>query len=102
MSVNGSSIIYSNTEIGTGPTANTNSSFVSIAGGGASDWFDGYINCILFFDKNLTLNERQQLEGWAAYKYGLTDNLPVDHPYKNRRPVIDHTPTNLTATFKND
>lgn len=49
-----------------------------------------------------TASEIDGLFGWAAHKYGLIDNLPFDHPYKNRKPVIDHTPTNLTATFKND
>lgn len=32
--------------------------------------------------------ERQKLEGWAAHKYGLTGNLPADHPYKTLVPTI--------------
>ena len=34
-----------------------------------------------------TLSEIQKLEGWAAHKYGLIDNLPVDHPYKTLIPT---------------
>lgn len=51
---------------------------------------------------SINLNQRQKLEGWAAHKYGLTDNLPSDHPYKTKTPIIDHAPYNLTAEFKND
>lgn len=32
--------------------------------------------------------EIQQLEGWAAHRYGLTDNLPSDHPYKHAPPTV--------------
>lgn len=28
----------------------------------------------------------QRLEGWAAHRYGLTDNIPADHPYKEVAP----------------
>ena len=65
-------------------------------------WSNALIGCIIFGTNELTNDKRQKLEGWAAHKYGLTDNLPDDHPYKNRRPIIDHTPINLTAEFKND
>lgn len=30
--------------------------------------------------------ELQKLEGWAAHRYGLTDLLPADHPYKEVAP----------------
>ena len=32
--------------------------------------------------------EIQQLEGWAAHRYGLTENLPSDHPYKHAPPTV--------------
>jgi hypothetical protein len=32
-------------------------------------------------------NEREQLEGYLAHKWGLVANLPADHPYKNRFPT---------------
>ena len=35
-----------------------------------------------------TESERHKLEGWAAHKYGLADNLPNDHPYKILVPVL--------------
>lgn len=31
---------------------------------------------------------RQKIEGYLAYKWGLTTNLPVTHPYKNTPPYV--------------
>jgi hypothetical protein len=32
------------------------------------------------------LADRQKMEGYLAYKWGLQANLPTDHPYKNKPP----------------
>ena len=39
---------------------------------------------------NFALNstQRQQAEGYLAHKWGLTANLPSDHPYKTAAPTI--------------
>lgn len=37
-------------------------------------------------DVTPSLRLRNRLEGWAAHRYGLTDNLPADHPYKEVAP----------------
>lgn len=44
------------------------------------------IAAILLGNTALTTDDRQKLEGWAAHKYGLTANLPSDHPYKTAPP----------------
>lgn len=75
-----------NTGLGVGTTANTVSKEIGIAGGTAG--FDGRIATIVFGNTQLTQLERQKLEGWAAHKYGLTDNLPIDHPYKTLVPTL--------------
>jgi len=31
---------------------------------------------------------RQRIEGYLAHKWGLTDNLPADHPYKTAAPTV--------------
>jgi hypothetical protein len=31
---------------------------------------------------------RQQIEGYLAWKWGLTTNLPASHPFRNRPPLI--------------
>jgi hypothetical protein len=36
-----------------------------------------------------TTAERQLLEGWAAWKYGLQANLPGGHPYKSAAPTVN-------------
>lgn len=76
--------------------------YTSDTGGGNGYGHIGNIFCIIYNKNGFTTEERQKLEGWAAHKYGLTDNLPSDHPYKTKRPIIDHTPINLTSEFKND
>lgn len=74
------------TGLGVGTTANTVSKEIGIAGGAAG--FDGRIAAIVFGNTQLTQLERQKLEGWAAHKYGLTGNLPNDHPYKTLVPTL--------------
>jgi hypothetical protein len=35
-----------------------------------------------------TPTERQKMEGWAAWRYGLTANLDASHPYKSSPPFL--------------
>ena len=42
-------------------------------------------------DGQVTTATRQRLEGYLAWKWGLVDNLPADHPYKNAPPVVDNS-----------
>ena len=35
------------------------------------------------------------LEGYLHWKWGLQDDLPIDHPYKNSAPVLSAGPSNL-------
>jgi hypothetical protein len=50
--------------------------------------FMGTAHQIIIASSPPTLSVIQQLEGWAASLYGLTANLPSDHPYKNTPPYI--------------
>jgi len=45
------------------------------------------ISEVVVCNRNLTTVERQKLEGYFAHKWGLTANLPADHPYKTAIPV---------------
>lgn len=47
---------------------------------GGQPWGD--INEVIFIS-NMTTNQRQQVEGYLAWKWGLQTNLPVVHPFKN-------------------
>ena len=45
--------------------------------------FDGRIAEIIFFRQALNAGQRQVIEGYLAHKWGLVNDLPATHPYKN-------------------
>ena len=51
---------------------------------------------ILMYQDELEEEDRLSLEGYLAHKWGLTENLPVSHPYKTEE---SHGPqgSNLTG-----
>ena len=54
--------------------------------GTGSSGFDGLLGEIIIWNKEISVLEIQKIEGYLAWKWGLVDNLPSDHPYKKRRP----------------
>ena len=50
----------------------------------ASGWKS--IGEICIFDEALSTSNREKMEGYYAWKYALTSNLPSSHPYKNSAP----------------
>ena len=46
----------------------------------------GDIAEILVGGATLDTNQRQKIEGYLAHKWGLSANLPSDHPYKSNAP----------------
>lgn len=74
-----------------GSTSNTASQAVTIGGfqntdTGARGMFNGYIAEIIISDQIWSDAERQQLEGYLAWKWGYAAMLPTAHPYKNAPP----------------
>jgi hypothetical protein len=55
----------------------------SIAGevGDGGSFITGAIGEIVIYNINLTTSQRQQIEGYLAWKWGLQGNLPTTHPY---------------------
>jgi hypothetical protein len=59
-------------------------------------YFDGAVSAnsrligrlaeIIYIESALSLADRQLVEGYLAHKWGLTANLPGDHPYKTIKP----------------
>ena len=47
----------------------------------------GYISEVICYNTALTVGQRQQVEGYLAWKWGLQGNLPSNHPYKSAAPV---------------
>lgn len=50
---------------------------------------NGTIFQLLLFDYALSREERQWLEGWGAWKYGLQANLAVGHRYSGWFPTLE-------------
>ena len=50
--------------------------------------WDGFMGEIICGSGTLTMELRQKIEGYLAWKWGLVSSLPSDHPYKNSRPTV--------------
>lgn len=48
--------------------------------------WNGTMNEILLFNQTPSRSDREKLEGYLAWKWGLQGNLPSSHPYKNIPP----------------
>jgi len=83
-----------------GTLASTDSSFTSFAAlsaqgylvgarftGSVSTFLRGRVAEIVYTNSSLSTLNRQKLEGYLAHKWGLTANLPNDHPYKTVGPT---------------
>lgn len=64
--------------------------------GGGNGW-TGYLGEWLFVSSFLTTQQRQQVEGYLAHKWGMTANLAADHPYKIDAPMA---PVDTPATYR--
>lgn len=49
---------------------------------GNTEYWIGYIGEVLVYNRNLSFSERQTIEGYLAWKWGLVANLPAGHPFK--------------------
>jgi hypothetical protein len=62
--------------------------------------FTGTFSEILIYNTPLTATQRQEIEGYLGWKWGLQKQLPSNHPYYNESPTVIPAPTNvLMATF---
>jgi Putative phage tail protein len=51
------------------------------AGGGTANW-SGWIAEVILYSEVLSEADRQRVEGYLAWKWGLASVLPIGHPYK--------------------
>jgi hypothetical protein len=66
--------------------ANTSSTYVITGPASASSYATNNIAEILIYSSSLQTINRQQIEGYLAWKWGLQGNLPATHPYANFPP----------------
>ena len=69
-------------------TADTANFIVGVHSNTATNFLDGAFGEIVFIQSAVSLSNRQKLEGYLAWKWGLQANLPVGHPYKNAPPLL--------------
>lgn len=92
--IDGQQLLSANTTKGVGVTSNTPSASVRIGGA-----IDGMIGTIVFGNDIPEIMDRLRLEGWAAHKYGLTSNLPDNHPFRYKPPLMNEFVVDHTAEF---
>jgi len=51
-----------------------------------NQYWNGDVGDIMIFNENLIDSNRQSVEGYLSWKWGLQNNLPSNHPYKNNPP----------------
>lgn len=72
-----------------GLTSDTDSTYVTIGADGTGSFrMNGEIAEVVAIRQILTLGDRQKLEGYFAWKWGLEGSLPSGHPYKNEAPTV--------------
>jgi hypothetical protein len=54
--------------------------------GSTANTFTGHIAELLFYKDFLSTFDRERVEGYLAWKYGLQTNLPGNHPYSSLPP----------------
>lgn len=60
---------------------------------------NGYISEIIIFNRVLSLSNRQKMEGYLSWKWGLQSELPVNHPYYSVNPVSTTSPTQIPGNI---
>ena len=61
-------------------------------------FLNGFVSEVILIDKVLTLSDREKLEGYLAWKWGLQANLPAGHTYKSAAPTTVATAGAASST----
>ena len=68
---------------GTYPVNIINTLFSGVSGGSPVAGWQGEVATAVIFENTTITGRKENLEGWAAWKFGLQANLPASHPFKN-------------------
>ena len=66
-------LLYNFFTLGSAPSRNDNTA--------------GYMSEIILYNKALNTTDRQKIEGYLAWKWGIQGNLPTSHPYYSASPT---------------
>ena len=86
ISVNGA-LVSQSTSTGTSASFNTTTYGIGVRPDPFVDPYLGLLGEIIIYNTYLSTSERQKIEGYLAWKWGLTGSLPSNHPFKNFRPL---------------
>jgi hypothetical protein len=79
-------------------TAGSASVYVGLSEGGEP--IQSYISEIVYYQSVLTTGQRQAVEGYLAWKWGLQINLPSNHPFRYFAPVYSSVQALTTYVYK--
>lgn len=89
-------------------TLNTGTSFAYLGVGQVSNsltfYLNGQIAEVISYNRVVSTFERQQIEGYLAWKWGVQANLPASHPYINYPPYASPpfpTPVSIPRSMTN-
>lgn len=86
--LNGGAEFGGNIETAAPSTSNSISALNIGRSGSAAFYLTGDMCEILILNTQPDTPNRQRIEGYLAHKWGLTGNLPSDHPYKSAAPTL--------------
>jgi hypothetical protein len=79
------------------------------SGAPTTPYLNGYMNEVIIFNSALTNTQRQNVEGYLAWKWNLQTSLPTTHPYYNNAYLSNSYPItyfpsrlNPSTTFPNE
>jgi hypothetical protein len=84
----GGAALETNTFTNTLSTANPISPLQIGASGNNTSPLTGSIGEVVIVSGLISSSNRQKMEGYLAHKWGLTADLPNDHPYKTAAPTV--------------
>lgn len=84
--INGTNIATSGAFFGTEVTNSTSDSTIYIGYNGSTNYFTGYIYEYIAFKRYVNDIERQLIEGYLAWKWGIQGSLPSTHPFAKYPP----------------
>ena len=83
----GLSTLFTNgTSRGTVAGKSVGNTGLEIGARGDSNTWGGYLGEVLLYTSPLATLDRQKIEGYLAWKWGLQTDLPVGHPYLTAAP----------------